>query len=296
MKYLLIFLLFSSCLFAQNKNFRPTYIFEGNLKNDKTELKIKMNFLILLDSSIVGSYYYNPKNGRLNLAGKLNNDNTFVLSEWNENKNTGIFKGKISKNKKKLIGTWKSSKGELFNFNLSQAKDETYWSVIKKNRSLFEYTTFEKIKNEPNKVLSIDMGNQGLNSLPNFFSNLNKIQSINLLGNQFQEFPKVLTQLETLDEISLSTNKLKNIPSEIKNLINLKILILNNNQLKELPKEIGKLTEIKYLELGNNYLSKLPIEMKYLIKLEEMHLERNDFSEQEKERIKKMLPNCVIHF
>lgn len=255
-----------------------------------------MNFLILLDSSIVGSYYYNPKNGRLNLAGKLNNDNTFVLSEWNENKNTGIFKGKISKNKKKLIGTWKSSKGELFNFNLSQAKDETYWSVIKKNRSLFEYTTFEKIKNEPNKVLSIDMANQGLNSLPNFFSNLNKIQSINLLGNQFQEFPKVLTQLETLDEISLSTNKLKNIPSEIKNLINLKILILNNNQLKELPKEIGKLTEIKYLELGNNYLSKLPIEMKYLIKLEEMHLERNDFSEQEKERIKKMLPNCVIHF
>lgn len=226
----------------------------------------------------------------------MNNDNTFVLSEWNENKNTGTFKGTISKNKKRLIGTWQSNKGDLFSFNLSQVKDETYWSVIKKNRSLFEYTSFEKIKNESNKVLSIDMANQGLSSLPTFFTNLKKIQSINLLGNQFQEFPQVLTKLETLDEISLSTNQLKNLPPEIKNLKNLKVLILNNNQLKELPKEMGKLTEIKYLELGNNYLNKLPTEMKYLIKLEEMHLERNKFSEQEKERIKKMLPNCVIHF
>lgn len=72
--------------------------------------------------------------------------------------------------------------------------------------------------------------------------------------------------------------------------------ILNNNELQDLPKELGELKELKYLELGNNNLKNLPLEMKSLIKLEEMHLERNEFSEIEKERIKKMLPNCVIHF
>ena len=91
MKKLIIFLLFSSTLFAQDKYFRPTYVFEGKLKNEKTELRIKMNFLILLDSTIVGSYYYNPQNGNLDLAGKLNKDNSFNLSEWFEDKNTGTF-------------------------------------------------------------------------------------------------------------------------------------------------------------------------------------------------------------
>lgn len=271
-------------------------MFEGKLNHEKKELKIKMNFLILLDSTIVGSYYYNPKNGSLDLAGKLNNDNSFILSEWFDEENTGTFTGKLSKNKKKIDGNWKSNNGDTYKFNLRQIKDETYWSTIKKNRSLFEYTDFERIKKETNKVLSIDMANKNLNYLPNYFSHLNKIQSINLLGNQFQVFPKILTELKTLDEVSLSTNKIKNIPPEIKNLNNLKVLILNNNELQDLPKEIGQLKELKYLELGNNYLKNLPSEMKSLIKLEEMHLERNEFSEIEKERIRKMLPNCVIHF
>jgi Leucine-rich repeat (LRR) protein len=71
---------------------------------------------------------------------------------------------------------------------------------------------------------------------------------------------------------------------------------MNNNQLKELPKEIGELTNLLYLEIGNNQLSSLPEEIKYLTSLQELHIERNNLSETEKQRIKKLLPKCIIHF
>ncbi len=280
---------------AQDNSFRPTYIFEGILKKNNEVHKIRMNFLILLDSSIVGSYYYDAKNGSLDLAGKLYSDNSFTLSEFFENKNTGTFKGKLSWNKKKIKGTWVSEKGNKYSFDLDQIEDESYWSILKKNRSLFEYKDFNSISKNQEKVLSVDFENKNLNILPDEFSRLTKIQSINLLGNNFTVFPRVLFKLKTLDEISLSSNKLKNIDPEIRNLQNLKILILNNNNLKELPKEIGELRSLKYLELGNNQISTIPDEIKNLQKLEEMHIERNHLSDKEKKKLKNLLPNCVIY-
>ena len=71
---------------------------------------------------------------------------------------------------------------------------------------------------------------------------------------------------------------------------------MNNNQLIELPKEIGELTNLLYLEIGNNKLKRLPEEIKYLTNLQELHIERNLLSKMEKEKIKRMIPNCVVHF
>jgi Leucine-rich repeat (LRR) protein len=71
---------------------------------------------------------------------------------------------------------------------------------------------------------------------------------------------------------------------------------MNFNQLTELPKEIGELTHLLYLEIGNNQLTTLPDEIKYLTSLQELHLESNKLSDKEKERIKKLLPKCVIYF
>jgi len=149
---------------------------------------------------------------------------------------------------------------------------------------------------EYDKVLSIDVARQNLKKLPRKLKRLNKIVSCNLLGNEFKSFPTVLTKLSTLDEISLSSNKLATVTSKIGQLKNLRILILNNNRLTELPKEIGELTNLLYLEIGNNQLTTLPDEIKYLTSLQELHIERNKLSETEKERIKRLLPGCVIHF
>jgi Leucine-rich repeat (LRR) protein len=295
----LSFIFFSVSLLGQDNYFRQTYVFEGSIKTDKgQELKINMNFLVLLDSTIVGSYYYTPKNGSLKLVGHLNPDNSFMLAERNETDSiTGFFNGILKADKKAASGEWTTpSKEKSFNFLLNRKEGKSYWDYIKKNRSLYEYSDFNLAIKEKDKVLSIDVGDKGIDKLPTGLSKLKNIVSFNLMGNNFTSFPVVLTRLTTLDEISLSTNKLTSITTEIDRLKNLRILIMNNNQLIELPKEVGELTNLLYLEIGNNKLKSLPKEIQYLTNLQELHIERNALSEKEKQRIKKLLPNCVIHF
>jgi hypothetical protein len=284
---------------GQVKRCCDTYVYEGYIVAEQgKKLQIKLNFLILLDSTMVGSYYYKPSDGSLKLAGKFYPDFTFRLVERNESDSiTGYFEGKLNADFRLASGKWTNrTREKVFDFEIKQVQGESHWDYIKKNRALFEYTDLNKAIEEKERVFSIDVASQGLKKLPKKIAGLDKIVSFNLLGNQFESFPTVLSKLSTLDEISLSSNKLRYIGPEIGELKNLRILIINNNQLKELPKEIGTLTNLLYLEVGNNQLTSLPEEIKYLTRLEELHLSRNELSETEKQRIKKLLPRCVIHF
>lgn len=302
MKNLLIILigLFSFLTsFGQQKKCCDTYVYEGYiLTNQNKKLEINLNFLVLLDSTMVGSYYYEPNLGSLKLVGKLNPDFTFYLVERDKSGNvTGFFEGKLNADYKLASGKWTDGKKEkLFDFEIKQTIGKSYWDYIKKNRALYEYKNIEQAIRHKNKVLSIDVASQGLDQLPDKLSSLDKIVSINLLGNQFKAFPTVLSQLKTLEEISLSSNQLTSVGKEIGKLKKLRILIMNFNQLKALPEKIGELTNLLYLEIGNNQLTSLPEEIKYLTSLQELHIERNKLPEIEKKRIKKLLPKCVIHF
>lgn len=285
--------------FGQDKECCDTYVYEGFILTDQNkQLEINLNFLVLLDSTMVGSYYYNPNFGSLKLVGKLNSDFTFNLVERDKTDSiTGFFEGKLNTDYKSADGKWTDGKKEkVFDFEIKQVIGKSYWDYIKKNRALYEYNNIKQAIRQKNKVLSIDVASQGLYKLPNKLARLDKIVSINLLGNQFETFPTVLSKMTTLDEISLSSNQLTSVGAEIGQLKNLRILIMNNNQLKELPKEIGELTNLLYLEIGNNKLTSLPEEIKYLTSLQELHIERNNLSETEKQRIKKLLPKCIIHF
>jgi Leucine-rich repeat (LRR) protein len=285
--------------FGQKKKCCDTYVYEGYILTDQNKrLEINLNFLVLLDSTMVGSYYYNPNWGSLKLVGKLNADNSFHLIERDKSDSiTGYFNGQLEPEFKKATGKWTDGqKNRTYIFEINQVIGKSYWDFIKKNRALFEYIDIKTAIKEKEKVLSIDVARQGLKKLPKKLSRLDKIVSINLLGNEFESFPTVLSKLKTLDEISLSSNSLKYVGPEIGNLKKLRILIMNNNQLTELPKEIGELTNLLYLEIGNNQLTTLPEEIKYLTSLQELHIERNKLSDKEKERIKKLLPKCVIHF
>lgn len=294
-----IILTFSLNVFSQDKSFCPTYVFEGFIETDKGQkLEINMNFLVLLDSTIVGSYYYTPKNGSLKLIGHLYKDNSFELVERdNKDTITGFFKGELKSDKSSIKGIWTSPENDKnFKFELDKVTGKSYWDYIQKNRSLFEYKDLNQAIREKEKVLSIDVASQNLKKLPKDIAKLKHIVSISLLGNNFTNFPVELASLTTLDEISLSSNHLTFVGSEIGKLTNLRILIMNFNQLKSLPKEIGQLTNLLYLELGRNQLTTLPEEIKYLTNLQELHIENNNISETEKKRIQKLLPNCVIHF
>lgn len=300
MKYLSTFLLIvfsTSGLFAQDKYFRPTYVFEGQI-DGKKKLDINLNFLVLLDSTIVGSYYYKPKSGSLKLVGQLNRDNSFDLVERDkQEKITGFFKGTLSDNFETADGTWTSGdKKRTYKFSIKQIQGKSYWDYIKKFRSLKEHHDIDTAISEYEKVVSIDVADQGITELPAEFNKLRFIISANLMGNQLDSLPLVLTELTQLEEISLSTNKVEFVGPEIGRLKQLRILIMNNNKLKSLPREFGQLDKLLYLELGNNQLTSLPEEIENLKQLQELHIERNRLDDKEKARLKKLLPNCVIHF
>ena len=276
--------------FGQDKKCCDTYVYEGYILTDQNKrLEINLNFLVLLDSTMVGSYYYNPNWGSLKLVGKLNVDNSFYLIERDKSDSiTGYFNGQLETEFKKATGKWTDGQNsKTYSFVINQVIGKSYWDFIKKNRALFEYKDIRTAVKEKEKVLSIDVASQGLKKLPKKLSRLDKIVSINLLGNEFESFPTVLSKLTTLDEISLSSNSIKYVGPEIGNLKNLRILIMNNNQLTALPKEIGELTNLLYLEIGNNQLTSLPEDIKYLTGLQELHIESNKLSDKEKERIKK---------
>lgn len=296
---ILLILTFVFSAFSQDKSCCTTIVYEGFIETDKGQrLEINLNFLVLLDSTIVGSYRYKPQNGSLKLVGHLNDDNSFYLVERDKNDNiTGLLKGTLTSDRTKASGQWTSpTKDKVFTFEFNQVIGKSYWDFIQKNRSFYEHKDLNLAIKEYDKVFSIDVPSQDLIRLPEKLSKLKNIVSINLLGNRFTKFPKVLSKLTTLDEISLSSNELIYVGPEIGKLKNLRILIMNNNQLKSLPKEIGKLTNLLYLEIGNNQLASLPDEIKYLTSLQELHIERNKLTETEKKRVKKLLPNCVIHF
>jgi len=296
---ILLLLIFSIDSFSQDITFCPTYTFEGYIETNKGQkLDIDFRFLVLLDSTLVGSYYYKPKNGDLKLVGHLNKDNSFELVERDDNETiTGLFSGKLSKDKLSIDGHWMSpEKNIIYKLKLEKAKSISYWDFIKKNRSLFEYKNITLAIQESEKVLSIDVDNQTLKIIPKQISKLKNIVSFNLGGNSFKIFPKEICTLTSLDELSMSSSELTYVDKEIGDLKNLRILILNFNQIISLPKEIGKLTNLLYLELGRNQLTTLPNEIKFLINLQELHIENNKLSEVQKKRIKNLLPNCVIHF
>jgi Leucine-rich repeat (LRR) protein len=63
-----------------------------------------------------------------------------------------------------------------------------------------------------------------------------------------------------------------------------------------IPESIVKLKNLESLDLSDNKITSLPKSMKKLKKLKKLNLKGNTISAEEKERLKKELPNCEISF
>ena len=145
------------------------------------------------------------------------------------------------------------------------------------------------------KILDVNE-NFVLKTVPKQIGNLKNLTYLSLNYNQLASLPKEIGNLESLTYLSLNENQFATLPKEIGNLESLTYLSLNKNQLATLPKQIGNLVNLTELNLHENQLTTLPEEIKLLKNLTRLSLYGNNFSEEEKERIKKMLPNCEIEF
>jgi len=132
--------------------------------------------------------------------------------------------------------------------------------------------------------------------LPSEFWNLSKLKRLDLNTCLIEELPSEIKNLTELTFLNLEINKLSKLPIEIGALNKLEVLYLYGNLLTVVPKEIGNLTNLKQLDLSRNKLTFLPKEMANLTNLKSLYLIDNNFSETEKEKVRKILPKCKVVF
>ncbi len=135
-----------------------------------------------------------------------------------------------------------------------------------------------------------------LAEFPSELGNLVKLQLLNLSTTNLTEFPSEIGKLVNLQSLDLSYNDMTSLPPEIGNLVNLKEFYLTGNSLTKLPSELGNLLNLQTLYLGGNELTSLPSELGNMVNLRTLDLYGNDLSEEEMQKIKKLLPNCNIIF
>ncbi len=149
-----------------------------------------------------------------------------------------------------------------------------------------------KLKN----LAILDLSNNRLSFLPPQIDELKNLKSLDLSFNQLSIFPIQIGELGNLTLLYLDGNQLDSLPGQIGKLENLRGLGLLGNKLKSLPKEIGELGNLTMLDLGGNELKNLPLEIVKLKKLMDLNLYGNPIPQPEKEKIRKLLPNCRVLF
>lgn len=138
--------------------------------------------------------------------------------------------------------------------------------------------------------------NRKLKKLPKGFCRNTDITELNLQGNLLNDLPDGISSFKDLVYLNLDSNGFEVFPKAILQCRELSQLILNNNQLKEIPENISQLDYLNELELKNNKLTSLPKSIKKMHALVSLKLQGNNFSEKEKSKIRKWLPDCEIEF
>jgi Leucine-rich repeat (LRR) protein len=126
--------------------------------------------------------------------------------------------------------------------------------------------------------------------------NIQSLQYLDLSENQLTSLPDSIGNITNLTELYLYYNQLTSLPDSIENLTNLTELNLSSNELRSLPDSIGNLKNLTKLALRNNQLTSLPDSIGNLSDLIELDLSNNPLPQPERERIRKLLPNCEITF
>lgn len=133
---------------------------------------------------------------------------------------------------------------------------------------------------------NIDIQLQGI-------ENLSNITEFDYLNAELQVFPAYICNFSRLKKLNLAYNNIKTIPNGISNLTELEHLILSGNQISYLPESFCSLQKIKWVWLDHNNLSSLPNNLTKLSSLKLLSIKKNQFSDNQKEKIIAQLPKNV---
>jgi hypothetical protein len=136
-----------------------------------------------------------------------------------------------------------------------------------------EYTSVETALAEADKVYKLSL--IGIKTLPADIAKLPNLQVLILSGVQDADLKNILAQIANLP---------------------IQELYLRESQLTVLPAEIAKLKNLRQLDLSFNKYTTLPAEIGQCSKLQTLNLLENKFAPEEKDKVKKMLPNTNVLF
>lgn len=152
------------------------------------------------------------------------------------------------------------------------------------------------------KLTELDLQKNKLTALPPQIGLLKNLQKLDLSKNSIAQLPEQIGLLKNLRFLSLRNNSIKDIHEVMGYLSSCKQLTdldLSNLALEELPRTIGALRNLKTLDLGFNQIVTFPTQLKQLKKLETLWLHGlKDFhySEEAKETLQALLPQCKIYY
>lgn len=143
-------------------------------------------------------------------------------------------------------------------------------------------------------LMELYLDHNELDELPAFIFSLRSLRTLDLSNNRIDSLPRIITR--SIRTLKLDSNNLSTLPSGIGSLKNLEQLDLSYNQLTELPMSLFRNRKMKYLDLSNNQLSTLPSSISNFTRLRFLDLRNNDFSMEEIEKIRILLPRTQIEF
>lgn len=146
-------------------------------------------------------------------------------------------------------------------------------------------------------IKQVGFGGSELAKLPENISNAKELYNMWLAGNRLTSVVELKNNSE-MRSIALNGNQLLNLPEGL-TLLNLSIISLDNNPKMNWDSAISDLAtmkSLKSLSLNNNMLSVIPKGVERLTLLERLSLTGNKFSQEDKERIIKMLPTTKVKF
>jgi len=159
----------------------------------------------------------------------------------------------------------------------------------------------------------LDLQGNNLEDLPQELAEIKDLYLLNLRNNPqlkpgiiekiFSDYPKQVVYTsesfpyaEDYNKLFINVDFSTLLALDFDKAMGLNYLDLSESGLTDLPPEIWEMTNLSELNLSGNKITELPTEISRLKMLTYLNLSNNPLSENEKQKIKNLLPDCEIYF
>ena len=156
-------------------------------------------------------------------------------------------------------------------------------------------TEFPASVSEAKELVYINLDRNRIQTLPEQLPS--GLRWLRLNGNGLTSVPETIGKLRDLRRIYLNDNALASLPASFASLEVLEDIALANNRLEAFPEMLVGLPSLRNLDLrGNANITALPANIGDMKTLKTLTLAGCRIPKEERDRIRKALPECVINF